>query len=103
MPATPPRRRSNQRSSQRPLQIRIDVPTCVYVLRYGHFIFEMSTGDLRNVDRRMLPEFGRRASAISAGNLAVSAHRPQIADISVNGGRAPMTFNFRSAATFGVP
>jgi hypothetical protein len=60
----------------------------------------MPTGDLRNVDRRMLPEFGRRASAISAGNLAISAHKPQIAGISVNGGRAPMTFNFRSAATF---
>jgi hypothetical protein len=63
----------------------------------------MPTGDLRNVDRRMLPEFGRRASAISAGNLAISAHKPQIAGISVNGGRAPMTFNFRSAATFASP
>jgi hypothetical protein len=72
-------------------------------IRHSVYIYEVSTGDFvrrrpAHVARVWPPrkrDFRWKPSRFRA--------QTAIAGISVNGGRAPTTFNFRSAATFAAP
>ena len=89
MPEPSPKRRSTRWS----LRTRFDVPTCVRVLRCGALFIAAIMAAMADP---LLPEFGRRASAISPDQAGLRA-ATAMASFTVSRRNKNVTFNFRSA------